>query len=309
MKQLCMKEENHSMKKPVFFGAASALITPFRDGRVDFEAMGRMIDWQIEKGIDALVVTGTTGENATLSDEEHLECIRYCVKKTAHRVPVIAGTGSNNTAHACMMTREAERLGADAVLLVTPYYNKTTQKGLIAAFTEIAGCTGLPCILYNVPSRTGCNMLPSTVAALADVENIVAIKEASGDMTQLITLASLVGDRMDIYSGEDALIVPALAIGGKGVISVLSNVMPAETSAICHDWAEGRHEQALAMQLKVVPFVKALFSETSPIPVKAALNAMGQCENELRLPLIPMEEDNKRKMLEIMRGLHLIGEE
>ncbi|MBQ5772816.1 MAG: 4-hydroxy-tetrahydrodipicolinate synthase, partial [Clostridia bacterium] len=227
------------MKNTVFTGAATAIITPFRNGQIDYEAFARLINWQVEQGIDAIVVCGTTGEASTLTDEEHREAIRFAVETVNGRVPVIAGTGSNDTAYAIELTQYACEVGADAILLVTPYYNKATQKGLIASFTAVADVSTKPIILYNVPSRTGCNILPATAAALAEHPNIVAIKEASGNISQIAELASLVRGKMDIYSGNDDQIVPVLSLGGKGVISVLSNLMPAETSQICHKFLSG----------------------------------------------------------------------
>lgn len=294
------------MKNTVFTGAATAIITPFRNGEIDYEAFGRLIDWQIEKGIDAIVVCGTTGEASTLTDDEHREAIRFAVEKVGGRVPVIAGTGSNDTAYAVELTQYACEVGADAILLVTPYYNKATQKGLIASFTAVADVSTKPIILYNVPSRTGCNILPATAAVLAEHPNIVAIKEASGNISQIAELASLVRGKMDIYSGNDDQIVPVLSLGGKGVISVLSNLMPYETSQICHKFLSGDVEASAAMQLDLLPLVNALFCEVNPIPVKAAMAAMGYGENSLRLPLTPMESANEAKLLNLMREQNLI---
>ncbi len=294
------------MKKTVFTGAATAIITPFKDGKIDYESFEKLINWQIEQGIDAIVVCGTTGEASTLTDDEHRDAIKFCVDTVAGRVPVIAGTGSNDTAYAIELTNHACEAGADAVLVVTPYYNKATQKGLIEMFTAIADASTKPVILYNVPSRTGCNILPATAAKLAEHENIVAIKEASGNISQIAELAHLVGDKMDIYSGNDDQIVPILALGGKGVISVLSNPMPAETSKMCHDFFEGNIEESRRAQLTLVPFINALFSEVNPIPVKACMSLMGYCENSLRSPLSAMEDDHEAKMAEIMKGLGLI---
>ena len=293
------------MKNTVFTGAATAIITPFRNGKVDYEAFARLLEWQIEKGIDALVVCGTTGEASTLTDEEHREVIRFAVEKVAHRVPVIAGTGSNDTDYAIDLTRYAGEVGADAVLLVTPYYNKATQNGLYESFKATADASSVPCILYNVPSRTGCNLLPATVARLSDHPNIVAIKEASGNISQIAELAALVGDKMDIYSGNDDQILPILALGGKGVISVLSNPMPQETAELCRRFFEGDIAGARKLQLDLLPFVGALFSEVNPIPVKAAMARMGFGENSLRLPLTPMEEANEKKLFAIMDTLGL----
>ena len=294
------------MKKTIFTGAATAIVTPMTAEGVDYEQFGRLIDWQIDEGIDAIVVTGTTGEASTLSDEEHKETIRYCVERVAGRVPVIAGTGSNDTAYAIELTKYAGQVGADAVLLVTPYYNKATQNGLIKFFTDIADASSVPCILYNVPSRTGCNIAPATVAALAEHPNIVAIKEASGNISQIAQVAHLCGDKIDIYSGNDDQIVPVLSLGGKGVISVLSDILPAATSKMVHDYLEGNTAAATAKQLELLPLVDALFSEVNPIPVKAAVAKMGFGENYLRLPLTPMESQNAEKMFALMKEQGLI---
>lgn len=294
------------MKNTVFTGAATAIITPFRNGQIDYEAFARLINWQVEQGIDAIVVCGTTGEASTLTDEEHREAIRFAVETVNGRVPVIAGTGSNDTAYAIELTQYACEVGADAILLVTPYYNKATQKGLIASFTAVADVSTKPIILYNVPSRTGCNILPATAAALAEHPNIVAIKEASGNISQIAELASLVRGKMDIYSGNDDQIVPVLSLGGKGVISVLSNLMPAETSQICHKFLSGDVSGSAEMQLELLPLVNALFCEVNPIPVKAAMAAMGYGENSLRLPLTPMESAHEEMLLALMREQNLI---
>ena len=294
------------MKKTIFTGAATAIVTPMNEAGVDYEQFGRLIDWQIAEGIDAIVVAGTTGEASTLSDDEHKEVIRYCVERVAGRVPVIAGTGSNDTAYAIDLTKYAGEVGADAVLLVTPYYNKATQNGLIKFFTDIADASSVPCILYNVPGRTGCNIAPTTVAALAEHPNIVAIKEASGNISQIAQVAHLCGDKIDIYSGNDDQIVPVLSLGGKGVISVLSDILPAATSKMVHDYLDGNTAAATAKQLELIPLVDALFSEVNPIPVKAAVSAMGFGENILRLPLTPMEEQNKEKLFALMKEQNLI---
>ncbi len=294
------------MKKTVFTGAASAIITPFKNDKIDYEAFEKLLNWQIDEGIDAIVVCGTTGEASTLTDEEHKDAIKFAVDTVAGRVPVIAGTGSNDTAYAIEMTQFACEAGADAMLVVTPYYNKATQNGLIKMFTAIADASTKPIILYNVPSRTGCNILPATAAKLAEHENIVAIKEASGNISQIAELAHLVGDKLDIYSGNDDQIVPILALGGKGVISVLSNPMPKATSKLCHDFFAGDLKASMQAQLDLIPFINALFSEVNPIPVKAAMAAMGFCENSLRLPLTEMEEAHAEKLLAIMKDLGLI---
>ena len=294
------------MKNTVFTGAATAIVTPLTKDGVDYEQFGRLIDWQIAEGISAIVAVGTTGEGSTLSDKEHKEAIKFCVDRVAGRVPVIAGTGSNDTAYAIELTKFSCEVGADAMLLVTPYYNKATQRGLIESFRAIADASTKPCILYNVPSRTGCNLLPESVAALADHPNIVAIKEASGNISQVAELAALVGDKIAIYSGNDDQIVPIMSLGGKGVISVLSNIMPAATQKMCMDYLEGRCAEALASQLKLLPLINALFCEVNPIPVKAAVAAMGYCDNYLRLPLTTMEPAHEAKLLELMRAEKLI---
>ena len=294
------------MKNTIFTGAATAIVTPMTAEGVDYEQFGRLIDWQIEAGIDAIVVAGTTGEASTLSDDEHKEVIRYCVERVAGRVPVIAGTGSNDIAYAISLTKFACEVGADAMLLVTPYYNKATQKGLIQSFTAVADASTKPCILYNVPSRTGCNLLPASVAELAKHPNIVAIKEASGNISQIAQVAHLCGDAIDIYSGNDDQIVPVMSLGGKGVISVLSNLMPLETSRICHDYLEGNTAAATAKQLELLPLIDALFCEVNPIPVKAAMSAMGYGENYLRLPLTPMEEAHAEVLYGLMKEQNLI---
>ena len=294
------------MKNTVFTGAATAIITPLTKDGVDYESFGRLIDWQIAEGIDAIVAVGTTGEGSTLTDTEHKEAIRFCVERVAGRVPVIAGTGSNDTAYAIEMTRFACEAGADAVLLVTPYYNKATQRGLIESFRAIADASTKPCILYNVPSRTGCNLTPASAAVLAEHPNIVAIKEASGNISQIAELAALVGDKMDIYSGNDDQIVPILSLGGKGVISVLSNLMPRATHDMCEYFFNGDVKASRELQLRLIPLVNALFSEVNPIPVKAAMAAMGYCENYVRLPLTVMDTEKEKTLISLMREEKLI---
>ena len=289
------------MKNTVFTGAATAIITPLNDTGIDYEQFARLIEWQIAQGIDAIVAVGTTGEGPTLTDEEHRAAIRFCVEQVAGRVPVIAGTGSNDAAYAISLTKFACEVGADAMLLVTPYYNKATQAGLLQFFTAIADASTKPCILYNVPSRTGCNLQPKTVAALAEHPRIVGIKEAGGDISQVAQIAALCGDKLDIYSGNDDQIVPILSLGGKGVISVLSNLMPKETVEMCRLYFAGEVKQAAALQLKLLPLIDALFCEVNPIPVKAAMAAMGYCENRLRLPLTPMEPRHEVQLLALMR--------
>ena len=289
-------------KNPIFRGAATALVTPLNENGVDYVQLERLI----EQGIDALVIAGTTGEGSTLTDEEHRELLRRAIKMIDGRVPAIAGTGSNDTAYAIDLTKYACELGYDAMLVVTPYYNKATQKGLIKMFTAIADASTKPLIVYNVPSRTGVDIAPSTYAALADHPMIGAIKEASGNLSKVAETAHLVGDKLDIYSGNDDQIVPILSLGGAGVISVLSNPMPAETSRMCHDFFEGNIEAARKAQLDLIPLISALFSEVNPIPAKAAMAAMGYCEDFVRLPLTCMEEGNKAKLLKLMAEQNLI---
>lgn len=289
----------------VFQGVATALITPTTADGVDFAALRRLIDWQIEEGVDALVICGTTGENATFDDHEH-HAVLECAVEAAHgRIPMIAGTGSNDTAHAVEMSKFAQSLGYDAMLCVTPYYNKTTQKGLVAHFHAIADAIDKPVILYNVPSRTGVNLQPATCAALAKHPNIAAVKEASGNISQIVETASLVGDELDIYSGNDDEIVPILACGGKGVISVLSNLLPRETGEICRKFFAGDVQGAMALQKQYLPLIHALFSEVNPIPVKAAMAALGYCEDRLRLPLVPMEDEHRAELYRCMRDAGL----
>ena len=292
-------------KQTIFRGAATALVTPLNERGVDFEALGRLIDWQIDQGIDALVIAGTTGEGSTLTYDEHQETIRYSVERAAGRVPIIAGSGSNDTNRAITLSRFSCDAGADALLVVTPYYNKATQKGLVAMYTAIADAVDRPIILYNVPSRTGVNIEPATYLALADHPNIAGIKEANGNISKIVETARLVGDKLDIYSGNDDQVVPILSMGGSGVISVLSNVMPAQTHEMCAKYFAGDVAGAARLQMDYLPLINALFSEVNPIPVKAAMAAMGWCENYLRLPLTPMEDEHwqKLKALMIEQGL------
>lgn len=285
------------MKAPIFRGVATALITPLTATGVDYDRLGRLIDWQIEQGVNALVIAGTTGEGSTLTDEEHRAVVRYSVEHAARRVPIIAGTGSNDTAYAIDLTRDCCAAGADAMLVVTPYYNKATQKGLVAMFHAIADASDKPIILYNVPSRTGVNIEPTTYAILAEHPNIVAIKEANGNISKIVETAALVGDRLAIYSGNDDQIVPILAMGGQGVISVLSNVAPRQTVEICERFFRGDTTGAAGLQCALLPLIHALFSEVNPIPVKAAMAKLGWCENYLRLPLTPMEPEHEAQLL------------
>ncbi len=293
------------MKNTIFTGAATAIITPFTQEGVDWDAFGRLIDDQLAGGINGIVAAGTTGEGSTLTDREPEDVITFCVKRVAGKVPVIAGTGSNNTAHAVERTKTACKAGADAVLLVTPYYNKTTQRGLIASFSAIADESSVPCILYNVPSRTGLNMLPETLAVLAKHEKISAVKEACGNISQVAKERLLCGDELDVYSGCDDQIVPTLSLGGKGIISVIANILPKETAEICSRFFSGDVQGAAALQLKLLPLMNQLMIETNPIPAKAACAAIGYGRNLLRLPLVEMEEGNRQKLLELMRGAGL----
>lgn len=288
-------------RKTVFQGVATALITPFNENGVDYEKFGKLIDWQIESGVNALVVCGTTGESSTLTDDEHRDTIAYAVKKVNGRVPVIAGAGSNDTVYALDLARCACEAGADALLCVTPYYNKGTQSGLIKMFTQIADYSTVPIILYNVPSRTGINIEPSTYLALSDHPNIAGIKEASGNICKLMDTMSLVGDKLDLYSGNDDQVLPVLALGGKGVISVLSNVVPKKTVEMCDRFFRGDIKGCAALQYEMLPLIHALFSEVNPIPVKSAMHVMGFCDNNIRLPLTELEEKNKKVLFEEMR--------
>lgn len=285
----------------IFRGAATALITPLNENGVDFEKFGKVIDWQIEQGIDALVICGTSGEGSTLSDEEHRAALDFAIKRANGRVPMIAGTGSNDCAYAIDLTKYACEIGYDAMLLVTPYYNKATQKGLVQFFTAIADASTKPCILYNVPSRTGVNIEPETYGILADHPMITAIKEANGNISKIVETMAICGDRLDMYSGNDDQIVPILSVGGSGVISVLSNVLPAETSLMCKKFFDGDVKGACDMQLKYLPLINSLFCEVNPIPVKAAMAAMGYCDNVVRLPLTTMEDAHRENMLSLMR--------
>lgn len=291
------------MKNAIFTGMASAIVTPMTKTGIDYDALGRFLEFQIENGINAIVVMGTTGENATIEPEDQKEVIRYTVQKVAGRVPVIAGTGTNNTEHVLKNTRNACEVGADAVLVVTPYYNKATQNGLITHFTAVADASTVPVIVYNVPGRTGCNLLPKTLAKLAEHPRIVAVKEATGNMAQMVEIMALCGDKIDVYSGEDALTVPMMAMGAAGTISVLSNVVPKEAVAMTDACKAGDYKTAAQWQCKLLGLTNALFSEVNPIPVKAAVSAMGFGEENLRLPLTPMEDETRAKLYAEMRKL------
>ena len=292
----------------IFKGAGVAIITPFHeDGSVDYERFGELIEYQIANRTDAIIVCGTTGESATLTHEEHLDVIRYCVEKVDHRIPVIAGTGSNCTETAVYLSTEAEKIGADALLLVTPYYNKATQNGLYQHFKTVADAVKLPILLYNVPGRTGTTIQPETAVRLCkEVENIVGIKDATGNISQTAHLMSIADGCVDLYSGEDAIIVPILSLGGKGVISVLSNVAPRQTHEICSRYFEGDTAGSMELQLKAVPLVEAMFSEVNPIPVKKAVQLMGLCGGTLRMPMTEMEPAHAEKLAEEMKAFGIL---
>lgn len=289
----------------VFTGAGVAIITPFTENNeVNYEELGRLIDFQIAEGTDAIIVCGTTGEASTLTHEEHLECIRYAVEKTAKRVPIIAGTGSNCTDTAIYLSQEAEKYGADALLVVAPYYNKATQKGMEAHFTAVANSVKIPVILYNIPGRTGCNILPQTVANLFhNVDNIVGIKEASGNLAQVAELMQLTNGEIDLYSGNDDIIVPVMSLGGKGVISVLSNIAPKDTHDMIYKYLEGDVAGSRDLQLKYFPLIKALFSEVNPIPVKKAMELMGFNPGHLRMPLSELEPANTQRLSSELKAM------
>lgn len=295
------------MKNTVFTGAGVAIVTPmFPDGSIDFEGLGENIEYQIANGTDAIIICGTTGESATMTDEEHVECIRYCIEKVNKRVPVIAGTGSNDTKYAVDLSKEAERLGADALLVVTPYYNKTSQRGLIAHFTAIADSVNIPIILYNVPSRTGVNITLDTYAVLAKHKNIVAVKEASGNISAIAKIIERCGDDLDVYSGNDDQIVPIMSLGGKGVISVLSNVLPRETHQIAQYCLDNDFASAAALQLKYLDLANNLFIDVNPIPVKEAMNILGMKPGECRLPLVKMEQSKIDTLTASLKNAGLI---
>ena len=294
------------MKNTVFKGFATAMVTPMTSTGVDYDTLARFIEFQLENGIHALVAVGTTGESATLTPEERKAVIRFTVKQVAGRVPVIAGTGTNNTEHVLDFTKSACDDGADAVLVVTPYYNKATQGGLIAHYTAVADTAEKPVIMYNVPTRTGCNMLPDTVATLAEHPNICGIKEASGNMAQVVEIFAKCGDKLDVYSGEDGIVVPMMAMGGMGCISVLSNVMPKEAADMANKFFAGDIAGAAELQKRTLELVNALFCEVNPIPAKAAVTAMGFGTEHLRLPLTPMEPKNRERLFNEMRRLGVL---
>ncbi len=282
----------------IFKGAGVAIVTPFHeDGSVNYEKLQQLIDWQIANGTDAIIICGTTGESATLTEAEHEEVVRFAIQAVDHRVPIIAGTGSNATDTAIMLSQAAEKDGADALLLVTPYYNKATQNGLFAHYKAISDAVNIPMIVYNVPSRTGVNILPETMARMAkEIEHVVAVKEASGNISQIAKLAALAGDTLDIYSGNDDQIIPIMSLGGIGVISVLSNIAPQQTHDICQAFFNGDTAKAAKLQLDAMDLIGSLFCEVNPIPVKTAMNMMGMNAGPLRMPMTPMEEKNAERL-------------
>lgn len=292
------------MKHTIFTGAAVAITTPFNlDGSINYEGLGKNIDYQIDNGTDAIVICGTTGESSTMTDEEHRECIKFAIDYTNHRVPVIAGTGSNDTRYAIELSVEAQNLGADGLLLVTPYYNKTTQAGLLDHFTIIANSVKIPIILYNIPGRTGMNIAVETVEKLAQHKNIAAIKEASGNISYTAQVAATCGELIDIYSGNDDMIVPIMSLGGKGVISVLSNILPKETHEIAQLCLDNDFKKAGELQLKYLELINSLFCEVNPIPVKEAMNRLGMAAGACRMPLTKMSADNVARLMSAMQRL------
>ena len=293
-------------KQTIFTGSAVALITPFNDKGVDYDSFGALIDWHLEKKTDALVICGTTGEASTLTDEEHVEVIKYACERVQGKKKIIAGTGSNDTDYSLWLSRKAEAVGADALLLVTPYYNKATPKGLIKHFSTVADNVKIPSILYNVPSRTGCNIPLSVYKELAKHDNIVATKEASGNLSAIAEIAAECGDMLDIYSGNDDQIVPIMSLGGKGVISVLANVLPDETHDICEFYMNGNTKDSLALQLKYLDLINKLFCEVNPIPVKTAMHLMGRCGIDMRSPLCEMEDANRASLEAVMKKHNII---
>lgn len=295
------------MKKRIFTGAGVAIVTPMHaDGSVNYEKLKELIDFQVENGTDAIIICGTTGESATLNHEEHLNVIRKAIEFTNHRIPVVAGAGSNDTSYSVVLAKEAEVMGADGLLVVTPYYNKTSQRGLIAHYNQIADSVNIPIIAYNVPSRTGTNIQPETLKEMAKHPNIVAVKEASGNIGAVAKIKALCGDELDIYSGNDDQIVPILSLGGVGVISVLSNVMPRQTHDICQLYLDGNVKESAALQLRLLEFINALFMDVNPIPVKEALNLMGMEVGECRMPLFKMSEEQIAKLSAVMKSVELI---
>jgi 4-hydroxy-tetrahydrodipicolinate synthase len=290
----------------MFKGSIVAIVTPFKKGKVDEKALGDLIEWHIKEGTDAIVPCGTTGESATLDYKEHDRVIEFTIKKVKGRVPVVAGTGANSTAETIMITKHAKKAGADGVLLVSPYYNKPTQEGLYRHYKAVAEAVKIPIVLYNVPGRTAVNILPATVARLAEIKNIVAIKEATGDMKQVSEVIRLCGDRITVLSGDDFTTLPLMALGGKGVISVAANVMPKLVSQMCSLWEQGRFDEARKIHFMLEPLNASMFIETNPIPVKTALAMMGKIQEEFRLPLCEMAQANKEKLRNVLKGYKLV---
>ena len=290
----------------MFRGSIVAIVTPFRNGKVDEKALGNLIEWHIKEGTDAIVPCGTTGESATLDYKEHFRVIKFTVDVVNRRVPVIAGTGANGTDETIMITKEAKKSGADAALLVSPYYNKPTQEGLYRHYKAVAEAVKIPIVLYNVPGRTAVNMLPSTVARLTEIKNIVAIKEATGDMKQVSEVIRLCGDRLAVISGDDFTTIPLMALGGKGVISVSANVAPKLVAQMCALWEQGQYDEARKIHFRLEPLNAAMFIETNPIPAKTALAMMGKIKEEFRLPLCEMSRDNREKLKGVLKGMKLI---
>lgn len=294
------------MKKTIFTGAGVAIVTPMNeDGSINYKKLGELIDFNIDNGTDAIVICGTTGESSTMTDAEHKECIKFAVDHTAKRVPVIAGTGSNDTKYAISLSQEAQSLGADAILVVTPYYNKTSQAGLVAHFTAIADSVDIPMILYNIPSRTGVNIAVETFKTLSKHKNIVGVKEAGGNIQYVAKIIAECGDDLDVYSGEDGMIVPIMSLGGKGVISVLSDVMPKQTHEMCKFALENNFAEAGKLQVKYIELINALFSDVNPIPVKEALNLMGMKVGNCRLPLVPMSDEKRNALKDVLKKYNL----
>lgn len=295
------------MKKKSFEGSMVAMVTPFRDGRVDDAKIGELVEFHVKSGTDAIIPCGTTGESPTLSHDEHKQVVELTIKAAKGRVPVIAGTGSNSTAEAIDLTKHAKAAGANGVLMVCPYYNKPTPKGLIAHYTAVAKAVDIPIILYNIPGRTGVNMLPETVATLAEIPNIVAMKEASGSLEQMTELITLCGDRLTVVSGDDTLTLPLMAVGGKGVISVIANILPKETAEMTRAALNGDWKRAKEIHLRMFPLCKAMFYETNPGPVKTAMQLLGRLNGELRLPLAPMSDANREKLAKALRAYGLLS--
>ncbi len=292
----------------LFQGSGVAVVTPFtKDNEVNYTKLSELVNWHIEQGTNAVIVCGTTGESPTLSDTEHKKVIECVIETTNKRIPVVAGSGSNDTAYAVQMSKHAEDAGADALLCITPYYNKPTQKGLIANFTAIADAVNIPIIMYNVPGRTGCNLLPATVAKLAEHKNIRAVKEASGNISQVAEICRVVGDDFSVYSGNDDMVVPLLSLGGVGVISVVANIAPKDTHDMVQYYLDGKIKEACALQLKMKPLIDAMFCETNPIPVKTAMNLLGMEVGSLRLPLVDLDEKNLETLKLRMKEYGLIS--